>query len=127
MGCLALALIPEMWGIGGYLVPLALVTAGYALFQVANNTAIMTGIHAGQRGAASAMLSLSRNLGLITGASVMGAIFAFGAGSGDIAQAAPAMVAAGTRTTFAAATLLLTLALGIGARAQQKGRASGPA
>ncbi|CAA7614342.1 Arabinose efflux permease family protein [Magnetospirillum sp. LM-5] len=117
MGCLALAVIPEMWGIGGYLAPLALVTTGYALFQVANNTAIMTGIHADQRGAVSAMLSLSRNLGLITGASVMGAIFAFGAGGGDITLAAPAAIAAGTRTTFAAATLLLTLALGIAARA----------
>lgn len=118
-GCLALSLIPETWGIGGYMAPLAVVTTGYALFQVANNTAVMTNIQADQRGVVSAMLSLSRNLGLITGASVMGAIFTFGTGGGDVALASPEAIAVGTRTTFAAATLLLALALGIGLRRPQ--------
>ena len=36
----------------------------------------MADVRPDQRGVISAMLSLSRNLGLITGASVMGAVFA---------------------------------------------------
>ena len=57
------------------------------------------------------MLNLSRNLGLITGASVMGAIFALAsrrAGDGT----APAEAAAfGLRATFAVAAMLVTAAL----------------
>ena len=64
-------------------------TAGYALFQAANNTAIMTDVRPDQRGVISGMLSLSRNLGLITGASVMGAVFAFASAATDIATAHP--------------------------------------
>ena len=56
--------------------PIVVVTAGYALFQAANNTAVMADIGPDQRGVVSGLLNLSRNLGLITGASVMGAVFA---------------------------------------------------
>ncbi len=59
----------------------------------------------------SGLLSLPRNLGLITGASVMGAVFAFGSGSIDITAARPQEVAAGMRITFAVALLLLGVAL----------------
>mgnify|MGYP006211203185 CR=1 FL=1 len=50
-------------------------TIGYALFQTANNTAVMSDIATEQRGVIAGMLNLSRNLGLITGASAMGAVF----------------------------------------------------
>ena len=43
-------------------------TAGYALFQTANNTAVMADVPPDRRGVVSGMLNLSRNLGLITGA-----------------------------------------------------------
>jgi hypothetical protein len=39
--------------------PLACVTAGYALFQAANNAAVMTDIRSDQRGVVSGMLNLS--------------------------------------------------------------------
>src|SRR5213078_1774250 len=94
-------------GIAGYIVPLVFVTAGYALFQAANNSAVMTDIRPDQRGVVSGMLNLSRNLGLITGAAVMGAVFAHAAGTIDIAAARAVDVAAGMRTTFAAAATLI--------------------
>lgn len=100
--------------------PLAVVTAGYAQFQVANSTAVMTTIQPDHRGVISAMLSLSRNLGLITGASLMGAIFTLGFGGGDVALASPEAIATGTHTTFAATTLLLAPALGIGIGAHRR-------
>uniref|UniRef100_UPI002FC7CA3C MFS transporter n=1 Tax=Devosia sp. TaxID=1871048 RepID=UPI002FC7CA3C len=62
---------PGIPGIAGYIAPMVVITVGYALFMTANNTAVMADIRADQRGVISGMLSLSRNLGLITGASVM--------------------------------------------------------
>ena len=73
-GTLLLALLPASLGLAGYLAPLALTTGSYALFQAANTTAVVGGIPADQRGALSGLLQLSRNLGLITGASFMGTV-----------------------------------------------------
>lgn len=111
-GCVVLAALPAALGIAGYVVPLVVVTAGYALFQTANNTAVMKDERADQRGVVSGMLNLSRNLGLVTGASVMGAVFARAA-SGDIATAPPDAVAIGMRITFAVAALLIVVALAV--------------
>ena len=112
-GSSILALIPARFGLAGYLAPIALITASYALFQVSNNTGFMMETSADQRGVASGMLSLSRNLGLITGASVMGAVFAFASGTTDITTARPEAVATGMRITFAVAAGLIVLALAI--------------
>lgn len=104
--------MPAGLGVLGYIVPLVIITAGYALFQAANNTAVMTSIQPSQRGVISGMLTLSRNLGLITGASVMGAVFVFGAGINQAATRLDAVVT-GMRLTFAVATILLVVALAI--------------
>lgn len=73
-----IALAPLSWGAVGYVGPLLIVTPGYALFQAANNTAVMAGATAAQRGLVAGVLALSRNLGFITGASAMPALFAWG-------------------------------------------------
>ncbi|VVM54825.1 MFS transporter [Pseudomonas fluorescens] len=114
-GACILPVVPMNLGVLGYLVPLVVLTAGYALFQTANNTAVMLQIEAQQRGVVSGLLGLSRNLGLITGASVMGAVFAFGTASEDILQAQPEAIAQGMRLTFAVAAGLILLALVLGA------------
>jgi EmrB/QacA subfamily drug resistance transporter len=110
-GSSTLSLLPARLGILGYVVPIAVLTAGYALFQAANNTAVMTHLHPDQRGVLAGMLNLSRNLGLITGASVMGAVFALASGAADVATAHPEAVATGMRITFAVAALLIVVAL----------------
>lgn len=102
-GCFVLSLVPATFGIAGYVSPIVCITASYALFQAANNTAIMTDLRADQRGVVSGMLSLSRNLGLITGASVMGAIFALASATTNISLARPDAIGAGMRITFAVA------------------------
>lgn len=111
IGCIALSLVPATYGVWGYIVPLVTVTAGFANFQAANNTAIVTCVEAGQRGVVSGLLNLSRNLGLITGASVMGAVFSVAVGTRNIEAANAGAVAAGTRTTFAVAAALVLAAL----------------
>ncbi|MFG2982136.1 MFS transporter [Streptomyces sp. NPDC048258] len=118
-GCLLLSVIPETLGVLGYVAPLAVVTAGYAVFQTANNTAVMSDVRPDQRGVVSGMLNLSRNLGLITGASVMGAVFALASATADVATGRPEAVATGMRVTFAVAAVLVAvaLALAVGGRA----------
>jgi EmrB/QacA subfamily drug resistance transporter len=119
-GCSALAIVPATLGIAGYVVPTVVITAGYALFQAANNTAVMADVSADRRGVVSGMLNLSRNLGLITGASVMGAVFALASRAGDFMAARPDAVAAGMRVTFAVAAALVVVALviALGARSR---------
>ncbi|MBT2458844.1 MFS transporter [Streptomyces sp. ISL-86] len=112
-GSLILSMTPTTLGIAGYIAPIAVITAGYAVFQTANNTAVMADVRPDQRGVVSGMLNLSRNLGLITGASVMGAVFALASATSDVTTARPEAVATGMRITFAVASVLIVFALGI--------------
>jgi EmrB/QacA subfamily drug resistance transporter len=112
-GSSILPLLPARFGVPGYLAPLVVLTAGYALFQAANNTAVLTEVRPDQRGVVSGMLNLSRNLGLITGASVMGTVFALGSATTNVLTARPEAVAAGMRLTFAVAAALIVVALAI--------------
>ncbi|MFZ6761009.1 MFS transporter [Undibacterium sp. Ji50W] len=110
-GAFALALLPSLFGIAGYVAAITILTPGYQLFQAANNTAIMRDVRTEQRGLISGMLNLSRNLGLITGASFMGAVFAFASASSDIRMAAPDAIADGMRVTFMVAGVMVVGAL----------------
>ncbi|MBC7543377.1 MAG: MFS transporter [Candidatus Sericytochromatia bacterium] len=112
-GSFLLAMLPVTLGVPGYIAPIAVVTAGYALFQTANNTAVMTDIRPDQRGVISGMLNLSRHLGLITGASVMGAVFARGPATSDLTTAPPKAVATGLWIMFALAAVLIVVALAL--------------
>ncbi len=119
-GSVIMTVLPGATGVAGYVVGLAVITAGYALFQAANNTAVMNGAANERRGVVSALLGLSRNLGLIAGASAMGAVFAFGSngsvpwlGKGD---------EAGLTLTYAVAGVLALIALGVASSVQQENR-----
>lgn len=118
-GSFLLSMMPVTLGISGYVVPIVVITAAYGLFQTANNTAVMTDLRPDQRGVISGMLNLSRNLGRITGASVMGAVFALASATTNVTAASPEAVATGLRITFAVAAMLIVvaLAIAIGSRA----------
>jgi EmrB/QacA subfamily drug resistance transporter len=122
IGCVALGVAPATLGIAGYAIPVAIVTASYALFQAANNTAVMSDVAPDQRGVVSGMLNLSRSLGLITGASVMGAVFAIASRAIDVTMAHPEAVARGMRVTFAVAAALVVVALVIALGSQALSR-----
>jgi MFS family permease len=112
-GSFILFMTPATFGISGYVVPIVVITVGYALFQTANNTVVMADIAPDQRGVISGILNLSRYLGLITGASAMGAVFALASATIDITTAQPEAVATGMRITFAVAAILIVVALAI--------------
>ncbi|MFD3471390.1 MFS transporter [Streptomyces sp. NPDC058682] len=121
-GSVALSVTPASLGVLGYVAPLAVLTAGYAVFQTANNTAVMADAAPERRGVVSGMLGLSRNLGLVTGASLMGAVFARASATADIASAPAGAVATGMRFTFLVAAVLILVAL---AAVTAAGRVSG--
>lgn len=95
-------------GLFAYLGSLMLLTTGYSLFQAANNTAVMSDVEATRRGTISGLLNLSRNLGLIFGASALGAVFAWA--SPDVTRAAAPTIANGLHATFGAALALIITA-----------------
>ncbi|NWA86370.1 MFS transporter [Pseudomonas sp. D2002] len=104
-GALSLSLAA---GLLAYLASLILLTLGYSLFQAANNTAVMSDVAASRRGTISGLLNLSRNLGLIVGASGLGAVFAWA--SPDVTHATGQAVANGLHVTFAVALALIIAA-----------------
>ncbi|WMD19993.1 MFS transporter [Achromobacter seleniivolatilans] len=115
-GSVLLPITSVRFGVAGYIGALTTMTAGFALFQTANNTSVMADVGRDQRGAISGLLNLSRNLGFITGASAMGAVFAAGAGAADLLAAPPEALASGLRTAFWVAAGLVLLALGVALR-----------
>ena len=64
---------------------------------------------------AASLLNLSRNLGLTTGASVLGAVFAMASGAADVTAAPAGAIAVGMRSTFAIAAGLIVAALALSA------------
>ncbi len=62
-GSIAMAVFIHLYGVVGYIGSLAVITAGYALFQTANNSAVMGAADASQRGLVSGLIYLSRNIG----------------------------------------------------------------
>ena len=126
IGSAVLTMLPSSFGVPGYIAPLVVITAGYALFQAANNTAVMTDIRPEQRGVISGLLNLSRNLGLVTGASVMGTVFAFGSAATSIMTTGPSAVERGMHITFGVATALIVSALAIAAGSHALSRRAAP-
>lgn len=110
VGAAMLPMMAMKLGVAGYVMALVTITAGYALFQAANNTAVMGDVRPDQRGVISGMLNLSRNLGLIAGASLMGSLYA----------------ARGMRLTFGMAAGLIGAAIVI-ARSRPSLHPEGPA
>lgn len=123
-GAFLLAFLPNIMGIVGYVLSIIVLTPGYQLFQSANNTAALASVPADRRGTVSGLLSLSRNIGLIGGASVMGAVFASGVGTEKLAHAGPVAIASGMQLTFLLAGATIAVAIGINVFTRRTQRAS---
>ncbi|WP_349920211.1 MFS transporter [Aeromonas veronii] len=115
LATLGLVMLPTSWGPLGYLLPILLLTAGYALFQTANNGAVVGGAHERDRGAVAGLLTLARNLGQFGGAAGLGALFSALVGS-EMGGASAMALRTGMQLSFVAAGLLLGLALWLNRR-----------
>lgn len=124
-GLVCLAILPRWLGVSGYVAALILLTPGFQLFLTANNTAVMlTGQHE-QRGMLSGLLGLSRNLGFMTGASVMATLFATALGREAITSASARAVTDAFTTTFVVAAGLSVVAFVLAVFGRPLARASG--
>jgi len=112
-GAFLLAFLPNAIGVAGYGLAMVVLTPGYQLFQAANNTAALADVAKERRGTVSGWLSLSRNIGLIAGASAMGAVFAFGVGTEEFGRASASAIASGMRLTFLLAGGMMLVAMGV--------------
>lgn len=113
LGTTALFILSEIYGLYGYVFSIFILSPGYQIFQASNNTAVMKKVSEKNRGLISGLLNLSRNIGLISGASFMGSIFSFTTGVADISSAPAMAVALGMKSALFAATILLLIALSI--------------
>ncbi|WP_434279415.1 MFS transporter [Acinetobacter sp. CE-15] len=111
IGSSMLAILPKLMGISGYIMPIIILTSGYQLFQAANNTMTLADVPKARQGVVSGLLNLSRNMGLIIGASVMGAIFSFGVGTNQLIQATALAIIDGMQLTFICAGALMVVGL----------------
>jgi MFS family permease len=125
-GCSALWLLPTAAGVAGYLLGIGVTTAGYSLFQTGNNSFVLEQAPAEGRGLVSGLLNLSRNLGLITGASAMASIFAATMASASPVSVPAELVASAMRMTFAAGTVLVLIALAVTAAIPSRGKSAAP-
>ncbi len=121
IGSIGMAILPIFFDLLGYVSSLMLITAGYAIFQAANNTAVMSDAPSDGRGLISALLGLSRNLGLITGSSAMGIVFAWGS-KGVTVLGLGAGGEGGLALTFVTASVLAGVAVAITLKGQQRNK-----
>ena len=113
LGLCGFAVLPLLIGVPGYILAMLLMTPGFQLFLAANNTAAMNLAAQAHRGVLSGLLGLSRNLGLMTGASLLPLMFALQLESRTLADNSTPMISNAFATTFlgvaglSLATLLL--------------------
>lgn len=92
-----------------YMLFIAIMTTGYAIFQTANNTSILFGIESSEKGLLAGIINLSRNIGLINGATLMGSLFSLFTGSTVKNTLVPDNIAHGFMLIFGiAACIILT-------------------
>ncbi|RFM27052.1 MFS transporter [Deminuibacter soli] len=112
-GCVLMDRVNPANGLPAFLLGIGVIQVGLTFFQTPNNAAVMELAGAGERGLFSGLLSLSRSTGQITGAAVMGAVFAIAvhsAGGTETANAAPAAITHGMHQVFRVSVLLLSVA-----------------
>ena len=112
-GCAILPMVPTRFGVPGYIAPLIVITAGYALFQAANNTAVLTDYSTGPAGrhirhAQPVAQSRAHHRRIRYGRGFRSRI-----GGEQHYNSASEAVAAGMRITFIVASVLVVVALAV--------------
>lgn len=113
LACAALAVLPPWGGAVGYAGAAALLAGGYALFQAANQTAVMAGAAPARRATVSGWMTLARHAGFVAGTWGLGGLYAQGV---HLAAGAAPAAAAGLRLAFGAAAFTALLALAVALR-----------
>jgi len=97
----------------GYLIGLVIMGAGYATFTSANNTLTMLKVDSSNKGLFSGILGLSRNLGLMIGATLSSNLYSFITGLSRQVEPSPILLSDGVNMVYYVALLVLLAALSI--------------
>ena len=111
LAAVCMTFLKVTYGLMGYLICLITMGVGYATFLSTNNTLTMINTLPQTRGSISGILNLSRNLGLLTGASLMSTIFASVSDITDIETANAYKVEAGLHAVYQLANVFLIAAI----------------
>jgi MFS family permease len=111
LGVLCYAYFPLFFGVYGYIVALFIMTPGRQLFLAANSTYVINSVTNSEKGQASGLLNLSRNLGLMTGASIGGALFALFLGTDVVSSATLDQLNTAYSSTFLIVFCLLVFSI----------------
>ncbi len=95
---------------------------GMGLFQPPNNSAVMGSLSRERLGIGGGMLATARNLGMVSGIALAGALFRWRAGPGS----GPSAFLSGYRAALAAGALLAVAAGGVSLLARPVGRPAAP-
>lgn len=110
-GLCCFAVLPPLIHVPGYVMALVFITPGFQLFLAANNTAVMIDAANEHRGLLSGLLGLSRNLGFMTGASVLPLVFASLLGGHGLIGNSTQAIGKAFSITFLSAAGLCVLAI----------------
>ncbi|NVK54748.1 MAG: MFS transporter [Alteromonadaceae bacterium] len=111
VGVLCYASLPLFFGVYGYIVALFIMTPGRQLFHAANSTYVINSVTNSEKGQASGLLNLSRNLGLMTGASIGGALFALFLGTEVVSSVTLEQLNTAYASTFSIVFCLLMFSI----------------
>lgn len=111
IGVLCFAFLPVLFGVYGYIAALVVLTPGRQLFLTSNHTFVMNSATKKEKGLASGVLNLIKNLGLMTGASMMVGLFASQLKNENVALATQQELAAAFTATFLLASAVICISL----------------
>lgn len=110
-GCLGMAWLSLSWGVRGYLACLLVTAVGYGVFAASNNSGVMQRASPENASQISGLLHLSRNLGLLFGATLMSTVFAWAAHTARSDLIPPEFNERGLNACYGVAAVLVASAL----------------
>ena len=111
IGTISFAILPSLFGLYGYVVALFVLTPGRQLFLAAHHTFVMTTVAEKEKGMGSGLINLCKNLGLMTGASLLGGVFSLLLQVKSAALASSAQLNMAFSMTFLLAALFILVSL----------------
>lgn len=113
IGCVFMSFNDQYSGALGYVLALVTITLGFSCFQTANSTDVMSKAEIQNKGVTSALLNLARNLGFITGATLMSSIFFYFIDAKTLALATPEHLTFALKQTFLIAGAFVFISMGL--------------
>lgn len=110
-GVVCFAFFPVLFGVAGYIAALFILTPGRQLFLTSNHTFVMNSATKQEKGLAAGVLHLIKNLGLMTGASMLVGVFVSQLQNEHVAVATQQELAAAFTSTFLFAGVILCASL----------------